>query len=132
MHQVLYDGACGLCQRSRRALERLGAPGRLEFIDVHDEAEAARLFPKLRHQDLMDEMHVVDPAGRVTRGFFAFRTIADALPALWLAWPFLHLPLVPIAGTRVYRWVARNRGRSCPDGACSLHGGPPRAGSKKT
>ena len=72
----------------------------------------------------MDEMHVVDPAGRVTRGFFAFRTIAGVLPALWAAWPLLHLPLVPLVGRRVYRWVARSRGRSCAGGTCSLHGGP--------
>jgi predicted DCC family thiol-disulfide oxidoreductase YuxK len=125
--QVLYDGGCGLCRRSRRALERLDRAGRLRFVDVHDPAEARRLFPQLRWEDLMDQMHVVDPAGRVTRGFYAFRTLASVLPALWPVWPLLHLPPVPLVGRRVYRWVARTRGRSCPDGACPLHGGAPRA-----
>lgn len=124
--QVLYDGGCGLCQRSRHAFERIGAAGRLTFVDVHDPDESARRFPQLRWGDLMDEMHVIDPSGRVTRGFFAFRTIAGVMPALWAAWPLLHVPGVSIVGQRVYRWVARNRGGSCPDGACSLHGGKPR------
>jgi predicted DCC family thiol-disulfide oxidoreductase YuxK len=113
-----------MCRRSRRALERLDGAGRLSFVDVHDPAQAEVLFPRLRWEDLMEEMHVIDPEGGVTRGFFAFRTIASVLPALWLVWPLLYVPGVPWVGQRVYRFVAGNRGRSCGS-ACALHGGPP-------
>jgi predicted DCC family thiol-disulfide oxidoreductase YuxK len=133
VHRVLYDGACGLCRRSRRTLERLDGAGRLSFVDIHDPDVAAREFPALRWDDLMDEMHVLDPEGRSTRGFFAFRTLAGVLPALRALWPLLWIPGVPFVGRRVYRWVARTRGRSCEDGTCALHGGPhPRDGSERT
>jgi predicted DCC family thiol-disulfide oxidoreductase YuxK len=106
-------------------LERLDPKGRLRFVDIHDPSGAARDFPELRWEDLMDEMHVVDPDGRVTRGFIAFRTIAGVLPSLWALKPVLNLPGVSRLGRRVYRWVAKLRARGCPDGTCSLHGGPP-------
>jgi len=122
-HRVLYDGGCGLCRRSREMLERIDGKRRLRFVDIHDPEGAARGFPELRWEDLMEEMHVVDPYGGVTRGFDAFRTITGALPALWALFPLLHLPGVPAIGRRVYRWVAERRGRGGPGNTCALHGG---------
>ena len=73
----------------------------------------------------MEQMYVVDQAGRRHGGADAVRYLTRRLPTLWLAAPLLHLP-----GTaRLWRWlyqqVAKRRyklaGKSCDDDSCSVH-----------
>ncbi len=74
---------------------------------------------------MMEQMYVVDQAGRRHGGADAVRYLTRRLPTLWLAAPLLHLP-----GTaRLWRWlyqqVAKRRyklaGKSCDDDSCSVH-----------
>jgi predicted DCC family thiol-disulfide oxidoreductase YuxK len=108
---VVYDGLCRLCIRSLRVVRALDRRGVLVFHDANERQRVLDRFPQLRDADLDDAMYAVDDAGRVYRGFYAFRRVFRALPLTrWLV-PVLYLPGASSVGQRVYELVARNRSR---------------------
>jgi len=119
---VIYDGLCPLCIRSMTILDWLDLRSRLTFVDLErDWQKAAFAAPGLTPEQARHAMHVTSPAGRVTRGFQAFRELARVLPPLWPLVPLLYLPLVDRFGTWLYGLVARNRGRQvCRVEACAI------------
>ena len=123
-YTVFYDANCRLCAASRRRLERLRPRARLTFVDVRDDA-AMRDFPMVDRAAGLRQMFVLDPAGRLAGGYDAFLSLAPTIPLLRPLRHVLRLPPVRAVGSRVYRWVARNRYRlggavSCEDGACRI------------
>jgi predicted DCC family thiol-disulfide oxidoreductase YuxK len=121
---VLYDGQCPLCQRSVRSLKRLDWLSRLHFQDCRDTANLPRTAAPLDPDRLLEEMHLVPPdRKRVYPGYRAFRWMAWRIPVTWWLAPLLYLPGMRWLGTRLYRWVARNRFNlvPCADGACAIH-----------
>jgi len=121
---VLFDGQCPLCQRSVRSLKRLDWLGRLHFQDCREIANLPRTALPLDPNRLLEEMHLVTPnRKRVHPGFRAFRWMAWRIPATWWLAPLLYLPGMRWLGTRLYRWVARNRMNlvPCESGACAIH-----------
>ena len=118
---VLFDGDCGLCQRTVRTLRRLDLLRRLEFYDVSREwGEIQKRFPRLEQAACLEEMHVIRADGGVATGFDGYREIAKQVPLGWLFLPVLYLPGVRKAGQAVYRRVAGNRAR----GTCPPHSDP--------
>ena len=119
-HVVMYDGACPLCRslvdRWRGTLERRG----FELVPLQSAWVRRRL--DLPEEELLREMRVLTPDGRVLGG-------AAALVHVWgrsgWAWPLWLLALVPGAKWLLesgYRWVAKRR-------MCSIHEhSPPCAG----
>ena len=103
---VLYDGACGMCRASAEAIRTFDNGGRLELLDLHDEATRA-LFPDLKLQNLLEELHVVDDQGRVYRGARAVNEVLGQA-GIWarqillerpgLKEAFLELTATPEAG----------------------------------
>jgi predicted DCC family thiol-disulfide oxidoreductase YuxK len=121
--QVLYDGACPLCQRTVRLLRGFDLLERLELVDFRRLTLLdynRNLGTTLTAADLEKEMYVVDGA-RTYAGFAAYRRIALALPAFWLVAPWLFVPGVASLGALVYGFVARNRRQlhSC-DSHCAI------------
>lgn len=117
--EVLYDGRCGLCGRTVRALRGLDLFGRLEYVDFRTtplEAHIARTHPRLDPAWLEHEMAVVEVSGRLTRGFSAYRVMAWSLPLFWPLLPFLYLPGVRPLGDRIYASVAARRQNICEFG----------------
>lgn len=122
---VIYDGECKFCQGQVRNLRRLDRFGqRLSFLSLHDPRVAQR-YPDLTHDQLMDQMYVVDQQGRRHGGSEAVKYLSRRLPLLWAIAPILHLP-----GTaRLWRWgykqVAKRRykiaGRQCDGDTCRIH-----------
>ena len=121
---IVYDGRCGLCQRSMRSLAARDARKVFRFVDLHS-VDVTTMHPSLTREACLDALHVVTPRGRVLQGFFAFRHVWARSP--WTAWlvPALYVPGVPLIGRTVYRWVARRRYRLAsaarPTGSCALH-----------
>jgi predicted DCC family thiol-disulfide oxidoreductase YuxK len=115
-HAFLYDGSCGLCQRTVAVLRRLDLFGRIEFLDaLADWPRVHAAYPSLAQEDCLRTMHVVTRGGRVATGFDAYRAIVWSLPLLWPVAPILYVPGVPAVGRRVYARVAAGRHRNgCP------------------
>lgn len=121
---VIYDGHCRFCTNSVRRLHGL-AGGRLAFLSLHDE-EVARRFPEFTHDQMMQEMIVVDREGTARGGAVAFRYLTRRLPWLWALAPLLHIPLTLGLWRFLYRQVARRRylwGKTdaCESGSCKIH-----------
>ena len=45
--------------------------------------------------------------------FYAYRSLAWALPAAWVVLPPLYLPGIPSIGNRIYAYIASRRTRAC-------------------
>jgi predicted DCC family thiol-disulfide oxidoreductase YuxK len=120
---LFFDGMCPICKRSRRTVERLDWLGRVEYADIHDREYATGQLPEVSYADMLKEMYVKRPDGKHFGGFDAFRALAPVLPLTWPLIPFLWLPGARFFGTKIYKWVARNRYRyaKCDNEFCSLH-----------
>jgi predicted DCC family thiol-disulfide oxidoreductase YuxK len=107
---LIYDGGCGLCQRSVRIVSRLDWLKRVRFADVdRDWDTLSHDHPALRRDACLAAMHVITRTGRILAGFDAFRALAAVLPPGWVALPVLYFPGVPAIGRRVYRLIASRR-----------------------
>jgi predicted DCC family thiol-disulfide oxidoreductase YuxK len=104
---VIYDGDCAFCTAAARWLERRDHRRRLRLEPIADVVEAHGC--RLQRDALEDEMHVVDPAGRVHSGFRGWRRIAREVPVLRPLWLLFWLPGARLIGDPVYRWVAGHR-----------------------
>lgn len=117
---VLYDGKCRFCRSQMAILRWLDPAGRLQLTSLHDPT-VARDFPELSQDLLLDEMVVIDQAGRARAGARAWRHLTRRLPLIWpLAVP-LHVPGSLPLWDWLYRLIARNRYRfagTCDDGTC--------------
>lgn len=107
-YEVIFDGDCGICQRSRRWAGGLDASAPLEWIPLQD-PEVYRRHPSLRPEDCDREIHVIAPDGTLFRGYEAMRVIASQIRKLsWLAGP-MHWAPVTWVGRHLYRYVASHR-----------------------
>lgn len=109
-----FDGACGLCQRSRRVLSALDWLGRLEFVDFTTLPPDRLPVPIEAAQT---GMPMRTAGGCVLVGYPAVRRALRQTPLGFLPGLLMHLPGVSWVGERVYGWVARNRRRGA---ACGM------------
>ena len=70
---VIFDGHCQFCQAQVRRLARfdawskmLGRGAKLSFISLHDPRVSER-FPDLSHDQLMEQMYVIDQRQEIGR-----------------------------------------------------------------
>ncbi|HEY1629001.1 MAG TPA: DUF393 domain-containing protein [Tepidisphaeraceae bacterium] len=110
---VLFDGGCGICSRTARALHHLDLFHKTVPLDIaHEWPVIHEKFPRITFEAAMRDMHVVVEDGEIFRGFDAYRSLAWILPLFWIVLPLLYLPPVRWLGWRIYRRVADNR-RGC-------------------
>jgi predicted DCC family thiol-disulfide oxidoreductase YuxK len=125
-HVVIFDGHCKFCQGQVARLARFDSRGVLAFLSLHD-PEVPLRYPDLSHDQLMEQMYVVDSQGRRHAGAEAFRFLTRKLPWLWPLAPFLHIPGSLPVWQWAYRQVARRRYRwgktrdTCDGDACEMH-----------
>jgi predicted DCC family thiol-disulfide oxidoreductase YuxK len=114
---VFYDGGCGLCRKTVTVLYHLDVLRRCDIHDIANDWPAiASRFGQLEREACLIDMHVVTQRGQVYRGYDAYRSLAWALPAMWIVLPILYLPPVRWIGWKVYRHVATHR----YDAGCEL------------
>ena len=121
---LLLDGACPLCRREGRYMERLdGGRGRVAFVDIAAPGFDASRYGRTQAQ-VMGAIHGVLPDGSIVTGLEVFRHAYTALGrgwmVAWTAWPVLR----PIADAG-YRLFAKVRPRlpgrhGCEGGACRV------------
>lgn len=125
---VVFDGQCRFCRRQVDLLRRLDIGGpRLTYLSLHDHRVAER-YPDLSHDQLMEQMYVVDRHGRRHGGSTAVRYLSRRLPLLWIAAPILHFPGSAGLWRRLYQELAKRRyrlagktGDACSGDACEVH-----------
>ena len=125
---VIYDGHCRFCQANVAIFARLDRGRRLAFISLHDESVYER-WPDLTHEQLMEEMVIVDRHGGRHVGAGAIRYLSRRVPLMWPLAPFLHLPFSMPVWKWLYRQVATRRyliaGKRtvCDEDSCKVHFG---------
>ncbi len=130
---LLYDGHCGFCKESVKRLQVLDLFGYIDLRDYHTVANLAAIHPSLSLARLESEMVLVEPDGRVSGGFDAFRRLCLRLAFLAPLAPFVHLPGAKAIGGRAYRWVATHRYLFLPRANhCAVGGSGGAAGSSST
>ena len=130
MLTAIFDGYCVICQSTRKTVKALDWLGRVEFLDLHDSQQVEARYPQLDFEELMGEIHVVDTDGQVHGGYYGTRRILRELPLGFPLWLVLQIPGMDWLGTRVYRFIARNRYQinkafgvelpDCVDGVCKI------------
>jgi predicted DCC family thiol-disulfide oxidoreductase YuxK len=122
---LLYDGRCGFCLKSVRWLRVLDLFGYVDPLDFHRQPNLTALSPNLTPERCRSEIVLIEPNGRLSGGFEAFRRLCRRLPVLWGLLPFVYLPGASWVGTRIYRWVATHRyllhrNPTCATNQCAL------------
>jgi predicted DCC family thiol-disulfide oxidoreductase YuxK len=122
---LLYDGQCGFCLESVKRLRILDVFGWVDPLNFHAQPDLAALHPALTPQRCRSEMILLEPDGRLSGGFHAFRQLSRRLPLLWPVAPLAHLPGAAWVGTRLYRWVAAHcdlwhRHPTCTSNRCAM------------
>jgi predicted DCC family thiol-disulfide oxidoreductase YuxK len=120
---VIFDGECSFCRGQVERLNRWDGAGRLTFLSLHDPAVSR--YVNLTHDELMQQMYIVDQRGGVWGGAAALRYLSRRLPRLWPLAPLLHIPFsMPFWGW-LYAQVASRRYRlnreSCDGHKCHVH-----------
>lgn len=122
---LLYDGRCGFCRASVTQLRVLDLLGWIDPADMHGQPDLSKLHPALTMERCRSEMVLVEPNGRLSGGFDAFRRMSRHLPLLWPLLPFLYLPGAAWLGRKAYRWIAAHRyllhrNPTCSTNQCGL------------
>ena len=122
---VIFDGQCRFCRRQVERIFRADSGGRLAFVSLHDPLVAER-WPDLSHDQLMNEMTIIDRRGKRHGGAGAFKYLTRRLPRWWALAPIMHFPGVMPIARWAYRQIAKRRYRwgkidSCEDGSCAVH-----------
>lgn len=124
---VLYDGACGLCQRAMFWVTMCDWLKRTEKVDFRNESERMKVASDIAFADLDKSMHIRfaktarNPIlGSITlKGFDAFRRLSWYLPPTWVFAPFLYIPGIPFIGRKIYAEIAIRRHR-CDGPSCTI------------
>jgi predicted DCC family thiol-disulfide oxidoreductase YuxK len=107
---LLYDGDCSLCEKGARALARFDLDGRLSLVDLRTQ-DLSFLPAAISRDQAAARLHLVEPGGRVSEGFYAVRRLTAVLPALWPAAPLFHFPGARLILEPAYDLLARLRFR---------------------
>ena len=118
--RIYYDADCDICTGLVRRFEQTLIRRGFTLHPLQEPDAAGRLA--IPESELLHEMRVLTPAGRVYGGADAVLYLAHRIG--W-AWPLAAVAGLP-GGKRlarfVYEWVAARRG--CPGGACRPDGRP--------
>jgi predicted DCC family thiol-disulfide oxidoreductase YuxK len=108
---VLYDGGCEMCRNVAAGVLRYDNTDALELLDANEPAARA-LFPELKLDDLLYELHVIDDRGRVYRGARAVNEILRRQTGLRSLVAYLwYFPGYAWLADRQYKAIAGRRYR---------------------
>jgi predicted DCC family thiol-disulfide oxidoreductase YuxK len=106
---LFFDGACGMCTRSRDLLLRLNRTGDLSTEPLQGDNVAERLgIPASR---LLETVRWLDSSGDVYAGAEAANAALSAAIGTKLPLFVYRIPGIQFLQDAVYRWVATHRYR---------------------
>jgi predicted DCC family thiol-disulfide oxidoreductase YuxK len=109
-YTVVYDGACRVCTRLSRLLEKWDRRDEVEIVPFQDTRVLSR-FPWIPAEAYAEALQLIGPGGQTWQGAWAIERLLKILPLGGaIAWVF-KVPFVGALIERFYRWFARNRYR---------------------
>ena len=107
-YTVVYDGACKVCGKLSRVLEKWDRADELEIIPSQAPGVHAR-FPWIPARAYKESLQLIGPGGKTWQGAAAIEQLLNILPRGGsISWIF-KIPFVRGIADRFYRWFARNR-----------------------
>ena len=106
---LFFDGACGMCTRSRELLLKLNRTGELTTEPLQRPGTAERLG--ISQDRLMESVWWLDSSGEVYSGAEAANAAVSAGLGSRLPLTVYRIPGVRSLQNAVYRWVADHRYR---------------------
>ena len=106
---LFFDGACGMCTRSRELLLRLDRTGELKTEPLQGAGAAERLG--IQPSQLLESVRWLDSSGDVYSGAEAANAALSAALGTRLPLMIYRLPGIRSLQEAVYRWVADHRYR---------------------
>jgi predicted DCC family thiol-disulfide oxidoreductase YuxK len=106
---LFFDGACGMCTRSRDFLLELNRTGDLQTEPLQGAGTAGRLG--ISPERLMEQVWWLDSTGRVYGGAEAANAAVSAALGSRLPLMIYRFPGMRSVQNAIYRWVADHRYR---------------------
>jgi predicted DCC family thiol-disulfide oxidoreductase YuxK len=111
---VFFDGNCELCRRTAASLRVFDLFSRIRYLN----ALAPDSLKELKQSGIDEQTALKDmcavAAGKIYKGYDAYRMIAFRIPFLWPVLPFLFIWPVTSIGPAVYRRIADSRSCQIP------------------
>ena len=106
---LFFDGACGMCTRSRNLLLKLNRTGDLKTEPLQSVGAAERLgVPASR---LLESVRWLDSSGEVYAGAEAANAAVSSAIGTKLPLALYRVPGMRFVQEAIYRWVATHRYR---------------------
>jgi predicted DCC family thiol-disulfide oxidoreductase YuxK len=106
---LFFDGACGMCTRSRDLLLTLNRTGDVQTEPLQAPGVAERL--RISPDRLMEKVWWLDSSGRVYGGAEAANAAVSAALGTRLPLLLYRVPGMTALQNTVYRWIAGHRHR---------------------
>ncbi len=107
-YTVVYDGACNVCGRLSRVLEKWDRRGQLSIVPSQAPGVKA-CFPWIPDAAYRESLQLIGPGGKTWQGAQAIEQLLNVLPrGRAIGWIF-KIPFVRGIADRLYKWFARNR-----------------------
>lgn len=106
---LFFDGACGMCTRSRDLLLRLDRTGDLKTETLQSPGAAQRLA--IAPASLLESVRWLDSSGAVYSGAEAANAAFSAAVGTRIPLAIYRIPGIRWIEEAVYHWVAANRYR---------------------
>lgn len=111
MITVLYDGACGLCNKEINHYIKIAKPNIFNWVNIMDNSNKNALQPyNLKLTTVLKSLHVVNANGTIYTGVDAFAIIWQNLGLKWrILARLVKLPLVYSVAKYTYKKFAAIR-----------------------
>jgi predicted DCC family thiol-disulfide oxidoreductase YuxK len=106
---LFFDGACGMCTRSRDLLLRMDRTGKVQTEALQSPGAAQRLG--IAPTSLLESVRWLDSSGAVYSGAEAANAAFSAAIGTRIPLAIYRIPGIRFIEDAVYRWVAANRYR---------------------
>jgi predicted DCC family thiol-disulfide oxidoreductase YuxK len=106
---LFFDGACGMCTRSRDLLLRFNRTGNVQTETLQSPGTAQRLG--ITPTSLLDSVRWLDASGTVYSGAEAANAAFSAAVGTRIPLAIYRIPGIRFIEDAVYRWIAAQRYR---------------------
>jgi predicted DCC family thiol-disulfide oxidoreductase YuxK len=106
---LFFDGACGMCTRSRDLLLRFNRTGNVQTETLQSPGVAERLG--ITPASLLESIRWLDASGAVYSGAEAANAAFSAAVGTRIPLAIYRIPGIRFIEEAVYRWIAAHRSR---------------------